>query len=318
MTASTARHRFAHPDGRVAAIAARQDTIITYEQLLDAGVRRGAIAHRVRTGRLVRLHRGIYSVVAPPHPPQVALRAALLAARDAALGYRTGAAWWLLVPSLPAVVDVVVRGRSPRMRDGVCVHRSKHLTADDVTTHRGLPVTTPVRTLIDFAAVAPEAEVARAAAEAQVLRLATATELRAATGARPGLPGAAALRRMLDAPDAAPSRSALERRLVRLVRDSGLPPPEVNARVGGVEVDALWRAQRVVVETDGWAAHGHRAAFERDRARDAELAAGGYVVLRFTWRQVRDEPLLVATRVAQTLARRESSTATSGPAPVHA
>jgi very-short-patch-repair endonuclease len=72
------------------------------------------------------------------------------------------------------------------------------------------------------------------------------------------------------------------------------------------------------VETDGWAAHGHRAAFERDRARDAELAAGGYVVLRFTWRQVRDEPLLVATRVAQTLARRESSTTTSGPAPVHA
>ena len=60
----------------------------------------------------------------------------------------------------------------------------------------------------------------------------------------------------------------------------------------------------MIVETDGWAAHGHRRAFERDRARDAELAALGYIVVRVTWRQLHDEPLRVVTRVAQVLARR--------------
>jgi very-short-patch-repair endonuclease len=65
----------------------------------------------------------------------------------------------------------------------------------------------------------------------------------------------------------------------------------------------------VLVEVDGWRAHAHRLAFERDRARDAELVALGYVVLRFTWRQLRDSPLLVAAQIAQALAHR---TATSG------
>ena len=58
-----------------------------------------------------------------------------------------------------------------------------------------------------------------------------------------------------------------------------------------------------MVETDGWQAHGHRRAFESDRARDAELHAAGYVVLRFTWRQVIHETLLVTVRIAQVLAR---------------
>ena len=81
----------------------------------------------------------------------------------------------------------------------------------------------------------------------------------------------------------------------------------VNTRIGPYEADALWPAERVVVEVDGWAAHGHRGAFERDRARDADLQARGYTVLRFTWRQIFDEPLLVATRIAQVLAHRTTS-----------
>ena len=117
---------------------------------------------------------------------------------------------------------------------------------------------------------------------------------------------------MLDTTE--PTRTELERALLSLLRSAGLPRPLVNTKVGPYEADAVWPAERVVVEVDGWAAHGHRGAFERDRARDADLQARGYAVLRFTWRQVLDEPLLVATRTAQVLAHRTTS---KRPAPQH-
>jgi very-short-patch-repair endonuclease len=87
------------------------------------------------------------------------------------------------------------------------------------------------------------------------------------------------------------------------VRRAGLPAPNVNATVGPHEVDFLWPAERVIVETDGWATHGTRRAFEDDRAKDATLQAAGYLVIRFTWAQIQDEPLKVAARLAQVLAR---------------
>jgi very-short-patch-repair endonuclease len=114
--------------------------------------------------------------------------------------------------------------------------------------------------------------------------------------------------RLLAPAEAAPTRSTLERRFLSVMRQAGLPRPRVNHTIGPYEVDFAWLDQRVLVEVDGWAAHGHRLAFERDRARDAELAAMGYVVLRFTWRQVRDNPLLVAAQVARALAHRTTAT----------
>ena len=114
--------------------------------------------------------------------------------------------------------------------------------------------------------------------------------------------GVARLARLID--ETEPTRSELERALAEIIRLAGLPRPRFNARAGRFEVDALWERERVVVETDGWRTHGPRAAFERDRAKDVELIAAGYVVLRFTWRQVVGEPLLVATRIAQLVAGR--------------
>jgi very-short-patch-repair endonuclease len=104
-----------------------------------------------------------------------------------------------------------------------------------------------------------------------------------------------------------PTRSELERRFLGLCRRHGLPKPEVNVRIGSYEVDFLWREERVVVETDGWASHGTRSAFEADRARDAELKALGHEVMRFTHRQVwhdgavamrRLRSLLIASRAS--------------------
>ena len=97
------------------------------------------------------------------------------------------------------------------------------------------------------------------------------------------------------------TRNDAERRLLALVAQAGLPQPIANARVLGMEVDLLWPAERVVVEFDGWAAHGHSAAFERDRRRGQVLSAAGYTVFRVTWRQLTEEPVAVAVRLARTL-----------------
>jgi very-short-patch-repair endonuclease len=59
-------------------------------------------------------------------------------------------------------------------------------------------------------------------------------------------------------------------------------------------IPPVWRARP--------GTHGHRRAFESDRARDARLVAGGYRVLRFTWRQVVRQTLLVTVQIAQALA----------------
>ena len=85
------------------------------------------------------------------------------------------------------------------------------------------------------------------------------------------------------------------------MRAARLPRPETNVRVAGYEVDFLWRDHKLVVEVDGFAFHATRAAFERDRARDATLQAAGYRVIRLTWRQLTDEPHAVVARLASLL-----------------
>jgi len=69
----------------------------------------------------------------------------------------------------------------------------------------------------------------------------------------------------------------------------------------GKEVDFFWPDARLIVETDGAATHLTRTAFENDRRRDAMLTRAGYRVIRFTWRQLNNEPDLVAATVRDLL-----------------
>ena len=94
------------------------------------------------------------------------------------------------------------------------------------------------------------------------------------------------------------TRSEAERRFLALIREARLPEPAVNTRVGGYEVDFLWPSKRLIVEIDGYAFHSSRAAFERDRRRDADLQTLGYRILRFTPRRLNDEPVAVVAAVA--------------------
>ena len=115
--------------------------------------------------------------------------------------------------------------------------------------------------------------------------------------------GTNAIRRILDDQriGATVTRSELENRFLAVLDEHDLPRPSMNRRTDHGELDATWREQRLVVELDGFAVHGTRAAFERDRARDRALQVAGWRVVRITWRQLRDEPGTIATQLSALL-----------------
>ena len=99
------------------------------------------------------------------------------------------------------------------------------------------------------------------------------------------------------------SENDFEDRMRALVRRAGLPQPVAQYPVGRYRLDFAWPELKVAVETDGWATHGRRQAFEDDRARDAFLLAAGWRVLRVTYRQLARRPMLVAAQLAAVLAQ---------------
>jgi very-short-patch-repair endonuclease len=282
----------AHGEAAVV-LAARQHGVVTTAQLVAVGLGRGAIAHRVRRGWLVPLFRGVYRVgpIAAPRGREMA--AILACGPSAALSHHTAAALWEIRPHT-GDVHVTVSGRQPRNKPGLHIHRSHSL---DAAVRDGLPLTTPARTLIDLAPLLRQHELDRAIEQTQILGLATRNEI---AGQLDGRRGARSLQAALE-DEPSLTRSEAERRLLDLVREARLPRPETNAMVGGYEVDMLWGKQRLVVEVDGYAFHSGRAAFERDRRRDAALQAAGYRVIRFTWRQITRESHAVVAMLARLL-----------------
>lgn len=288
-------------DRRIARIAAAQGGAVSRWQLLEAGVASGAIGHRCRSGRLHPLHRGVYAVGHPALGRHGREWAALLACgADAVLSYRSAAVVWGMIATWEGDVDVTAPRSRRATRRGLCVHSARRLSRAEVRASRGLRLTSPARTLLDLAEVLPRRGLVRTVNEARVLGLATPLEIERQLARSPGRHGRADLARALGGGNA--TRSELEDRFSSLIRATGLPTPEVNARVGGYEVDFMWPDQRVIVETDGLAYHGHRAAIERDRRRDLDLEALGWRVLRLTYGQVHADSLRVAARLGALLA----------------
>ncbi len=163
-------------------------------------------------------------------------------------------------------IHVTVPGGA-RKRPGINVHRSRTLTPDQMTRRDNVPVTTPSRTLADLRRLLPRAEFGAALRQAEYLRLPIDPALQ---------------------PDR--TRSELERRFLAVCRRHRLPKPAVNVTVGPFVVDFAWPGPRLIVELDGYRAHGTRSAFEADRARDARLKLEGWDVIRVTWRQIANHP----------------------------
>lgn len=289
-------------DWIIATIANRQYGIVTRSQLLAAGVGPGAIATRIRRYGLHRLHRGVYVVGHTALVPGAREMAAVLACGPGAvLSHRSAAALWCLVERDPPLLDVTAP-RASRARPGLRTHRSRSLAAEDVQTRFGIPITTPSRTLLDLAEVASEPELERALDEALVQRLTDHRSVASVLGRCRGKHGTGRLKALLERDEEpALTRSEAEERFLALVRAAHLPAPEVNVGLHAYTVDFLWRNSRVVVEIDGYRFHSSRAAFERDRLRDARLGAVGFRVTRPTWRQLVEQPHAVVARLAQAL-----------------
>jgi hypothetical protein len=207
------------------------------------------------------LHPGVYAVGHTALPLRGRWLAAVLASGNGALlSHRSAAALWgMLTTSAPKIDVIVPPGSGRRSTDTIRIRRGMR----DGTVHHGIPVTSPRCTLADLAAAGiPRWQLRRAMEVAQ---------------------------RLGEAVTPHGPRSLLEEAFLELCDDE----PVVNGTVEGFEVDFHWPDTRLVIETDGREHHGTRAAFERDRARDQALAAAGWTVLRFTYRQVLEEPARV-------------------------
>lgn len=278
---------------RIHRVARCQHGEISRTQLLDLGLGAGAIKHRLGTGRLVRSHPGVYSVGVPAASGERRWIAAVLACgTGAVLSHLSAAALWEIRLLDPVTIDVSIRRRGARPRDGIRVHRPRCLDPEDTSRRRGIPVTSLPRTLIDLAEVLSTRSLERAVDEAEFLKLLNEDKLAEALERNHGRTGAKRLRRTLGRhePGTTRTRTKLEESFFLLVKDSQIPQPEVNVPIGRFTVDFLWRDRGLVVETDGRASHDRAAQREEDSRRDAVLAADGYETLRFTWHQVSGRP----------------------------
>ena len=283
-------------------LAVRQHGVVSRAQLIRAGVPADVVDRRVAARRLRPLHRGVYAV-GPLLAPRAAEMAALLACGDSAVvSHRSAAQLWEVVTrEETALIDVSTCGGDHSRRPHVRVHRVSMLPQEHVTRMGAIPVTTITRTLCDIASLLPERDLERAVAEAFSRQLTDRVALQKFVSARTR---AGPLQRLLTAEaEPALTRSEAEEHLLLLIRKAQLPPPATNARVCGYEVDLYWRAERLVVEIDGFAFHSSARRFESDRRRDATLAAAGVRVMRVTWRQLVHEPEALVARLAQTLVR---------------
>jgi very-short-patch-repair endonuclease len=284
---------------RFVALAERQHGVVTRAQLIEVGLSDQAIGRRVEDGRLWRVHQGVYAVGRPTLTLFGRFSAAVLSCGPgAALSHLAAGVLLGLLGERGLRIDVTVPGSGGRRRRGaVIIHRGP-LPDTDVTIKHGIPVTTPARTLIDLADLLPRRRLERALDEAAYLRL-DVTDLQP----RPGRRGSGTLAELVRRHEAGTTRtrSDLEERMLRLLRRFRLPTPEVNSSIEGYVADFVWRQERLIVETDGWAAHGTRHAFERDRRRDADLLAAGWRVLRVSNDRLEREPEWVAERVAEAL-----------------
>jgi very-short-patch-repair endonuclease len=284
-------------DHAIAVVAAGQYGVITRAQLLRLGLHPRSIDRRLAAGRLHRLHAGVYAVGHAAPRQEMWWMAAVLACGDGAvLSHRSAASLWRIHRGEGPRPDVTIAPRSGRRHPAIAIHRAP-LTVAEVTTRARIPVTSPARTLVDLAHELDAHQTRRALREAQFLRLFYLAATQAALGRRPSKPLNALVA------DLVLAQTDIEDRLLDLCDRHRLPRPRTQQPLLGRSVDFLWPTERVVVETDGWEAHGTRDAFQADRAATNAFQLAGYTVLRFTNADVRRRARRTAAQIRRALAQ---------------
>jgi very-short-patch-repair endonuclease len=278
--------------------------VLGRRQLREAGLGRKAIDARIRSANLIPVHRGVYALGHARLSRRGRWMAAVLVCGEGAVLSHVSAAslWALMRPR--GTSQHVTSGHGRPGRAGLILHGGR-LDPEDRSHRDGIPVTSVARTLLDLADVVESDAWHRAAEEAERLGLLEMRSLARVCQRAAGRRGIRLCRELVENARAAPrTRSALEDRFALLCERHDIPPPSRNVLVEGMEVDAFWPRRRLVVELDGFAFHRNRAAFERDRARDAALQAAGHRVIRLTYRRLEDEPAAVAAEIAGLLRSR--------------
>ena len=277
------------PDHALAELAARQHGVVSVAQLIRLGLRPSSIKHRVRIGRLHRVYRGVYAVGYKRLTLDGRYMAAVLACGErAVLSHRSAGDLWGLRTGGSRTEVTVPRGRHGPQ--GIQVHETRRIPP--ATTRDNIPLTTLGRTLVDLADVVSRPRLERAFDDAERLQILDVNAIHPI----PGRMGTKAITALITERRIIPeTKSELERRFAEFIREAGLPWPVFNTLVEEIEVDVLWRDQRLVVELDSWEYHRTRKAFEDDRAKEPILRLAEYNIIRVTSRRLTDDrPALLA------------------------
>lgn len=293
----------------MAELARTQRGVATFDQLTALGYSKGAIAHNLETGRLHRIHRGVYAVGHLALSREAMCLAAVLTCGSMAAISHGSAAWmWGLSTGFPDPPHVTTSVRGHR-RSGVRLHHSTILEERDRVVCAGIPTTSVARTLLDLAIGQPRKRLEGAlelAERRDLLDIGAVDELLARSGRHPGRKRLRLASRLFRAP--VMSRARSERLLLDVIRRARLPRPAINYVVAGCEVDAYWEKERFAVEIDGYETHRTRAAFERDPLQIEALKLAGIDAIRITARRLEREPAAVAANLAALLKRRGAET----------
>lgn len=303
--------------GSLLALASRQRSLFTLDDARRHAVTQDKLDGHVHRGELHRPHPRVYGLAGVSWPWERRLLAACLAGGPGTSATFRAAAhiWELLDLADPPLEISVPRWRSPRFAAGspLVIHRPvgdlRHLH----TVRRGVPVSNPLLTMVDLAAVASDEEIVDALDAGVAMRLFSLTAVAAARArlAKPGRPGTGRLAVHLEAQILGDrARSVLEARMARLWRRSGLPAATFQHVVRNDAGRFLARCDfaivelRIAVEVDGWRTHSSPSAIAHDHRRRNRLLAAGWHVVTFTWKQVRDEPDVVAADVRAAISAR--------------
>jgi hypothetical protein len=282
--------------------------VITHGDLIGLGFSPKAIKHRIRTGRLHPVVRGVYAVGRPRLSREGRWMAAVLACGpDAALSHRSAAALWKFGKEHEDYIDVSVRRPSEARLRGIRCRRRPTLPSSAITTRMNIPLTQPVQTFLDLATVTGPKGLERAINEADKRDVIDPDALREALKDHAGEPGVRPLRRILDKHTFRLSDDELELLFRPLATAAGLPTPLTKVEVNEFEVDFFWPDLGLVVETDGWRYHRTPATQTRDALRFQTHTAAGLTPLRFSHWQVKYEPRHVLNILRSTAAHLRGS-----------
>ena len=275
---------------------------MTRAQLRGFGLSDSAVTRLVRTGRLNRVHRGVYLVGGAPFTDRARMWSACQAT-GAVLGFATAAHLWGYLDEQPALLDLVLEpGRRVRAPPGARLRRV-FLPRSAVVVHEGLPVSNRTWSLLDHLGSLPPSAAGRLADRAFQRGWLRPTDVERRLREFPGRTGNAMLRRLLaQAADGAAAES--ERKLHRLLRGAHVTGWVANyavcvdGRVVAV-VDVAFVGSLVAVEVDGWAYHSDVDRFRHDRWRQNLLISLGWTVLRFTWADLTERPEYVLHTIVE-------------------